>query len=78
MSKGYWHSLTGECRWADKSGHRKGLTKGGALTYWIVQKDRQVRTQKESDQGHSLPEECQWTDKSGHRNNPIKGGAITS
>src|SRR6267142_4938710 len=48
LSKG--HSQTGECRQTDKSGHRKNLTKQGALTSWGVQMDRQVRTQKESNQ----------------------------
>src|SRR6267142_2415250 len=44
------HSPTGECRRMDKSGQRKNLTKPGALTSWGVQMDRQVRTQKESNQ----------------------------
>ena len=44
------HSHTGVCRQMDKSEHRKNLTEQRALTYWRVQPDRQVRTQKESDQ----------------------------
>jgi len=45
-SKG--HSQTGECRWADKLGHRNNLSEQGALTSWRVQTDRQVRTWKQS------------------------------
>ena len=48
VSKG--HSLPREHRQTDKSGHRKNLSKQGALTVWIAQMDRQVRTQKESKQ----------------------------
>jgi len=47
-SKG--HSPTGECRGRDKSGHRNKLSKQGALTFWRVQRERQVRTQKQTEQ----------------------------
>src|SRR6267142_2391385 len=45
-SKG--HSLPGEHRQTDKSGHGKNRTEQGALTDWRAQTDRQVRTREES------------------------------
>ena len=44
------HSPTGDGRGRDKSGHRKKVTKQGALTNWRWQREGQVRTRKESDQ----------------------------
>ena len=44
------HSLPGDHRERDKSGHRKKATKQGALTNWRSQREGQVRTQKESNQ----------------------------
>ena len=48
LSKG--HSLPGDHRGRDKSGHRKKVTKQGALTNWRPQREGQVRTQKEINQ----------------------------
>src|SRR6266850_173067 len=42
------HSLPGECRWMDKSGHGRNPSERGALTNWRAQTDGQVRTRKES------------------------------
>jgi len=47
-SKG--HSPTGECRGRDKSGHRYKPSKQGGLTNWRSQRERQVRTQKQTEQ----------------------------
>ena len=47
-SKG--HSISGDHRGGDKSGHRKKPTKQGALTNWRPQKGGHVRTQKETNQ----------------------------
>src|SRR6266850_2159102 len=47
-SKG--HSQTGECRGRDKSGHRYKPSKQGGLTNWRSQRERQVRTQKQTEQ----------------------------
>jgi len=44
------HSLPGDSRGRDKLGHRKKVTKQGALTSWRWQSEGQVRTRKESDQ----------------------------
>src|SRR6266850_408285 len=43
------HSLPGEHRWMDKSGHGRNLSEQGALTFWRAQMDGQVRTRKESE-----------------------------
>jgi len=45
VSKG--HSLSGEPRQRDKSGHRKNAGQQGALTSWRAKRERQVRTWKE-------------------------------
>ena len=47
-SKG--HSHPGDSRGREKSGHRKKLTKQGALTFWRWKREGQVRMKKESDQ----------------------------
>jgi len=44
------HSLPGDGRGRDKSGHRKKAIEQGALTYWRQQREGPVRTRKESDQ----------------------------
>ena len=44
------HSLPGDRIGGDKSGHRKKLTEGGALTLWRPHQEGQVRTQRETDQ----------------------------
>jgi len=48
LSKG--HSQTGDHIRRDRSGHRKKLSKQGALTNWRPHWEGQVRTQKETDQ----------------------------
>jgi len=47
-SKG--HSLPGDSRGRDKSGHQKKLTKQEALTFWRQQREEQVRIPKETKQ----------------------------
>ena len=44
------HSLPGDHRRRDLSGHRKKVTKQGTLTSWRRQREGLVRTQKESKQ----------------------------
>jgi len=44
------HSLPGDGRGRDKSGHGNKATKRGALTSWRGQREGFVRTQKDSDQ----------------------------
>src|SRR6266850_2096719 len=61
-SKG--HSRPGKHRRMDKSGHGRNTSKRGALTYWRVQTDGQVRTRKESEQArgtHFLESADGWT-----------------
>ena len=43
-------SLSGDHRGRDKSGQRKKPSKQGALTNWRPQRERHVRTQKETNQ----------------------------
>jgi len=62
MNEGHSHS--GEHRWMDKSGHGRKLSESGTLTNWRVQMDKQVRTQKESEQArgtHFLESTDGWT-----------------
>src|SRR6266850_1457571 len=58
------HSLSGECRQGVKLGHRRNPNKQGTLTNWRVQANRQVRTQKESEQArgtHFLKSADRWS-----------------
>jgi len=48
------HLQTEDSRGKDKSGHKKKLTKQGALTLWQPQGRDQVRTQKETTQERHL------------------------
>jgi len=50
-SKG--HSLSGDSRGRDKSGHRKKATEQGVLTHWRQEMEGQVKTQKERIQARS-------------------------
>ena len=43
------HSLSGDSRGRDKSGHRKKATKRGILTNWRQQREGQVRKWNESE-----------------------------
>ena len=50
------HSLSGNGRGRDKSGHGKKVTEQGVLTGWRRQREGQVRTQKQSDQARGTHE----------------------
>jgi len=77
-SKG--HSQTGDGRGRDKSGHRKKVTKKGALTSWRGQWDGKVSTWEENRRmlycslscQHSLPGDSRERDKSEHRKKVTK------
>jgi len=64
----------------DKLGHGKNPTEQGALTNWRVQTDRQVRTQKESDQArgtHFLGSADGQTSQDTERVQPTEGHSQT-
>ena len=55
------------------------MTEQEALTLWRWQRERQVRTWKETDRkGHSLSGDGRGRDKSGHRKRVTKQGALTN
>ena len=77
LSKG--HSLPGDSRGRDKSGHRKKATGQGALTPWRQQREGQVRTWKESNQArgtYKLEIAEGWTSQDMERKQPSEGHSL--
>ena len=73
------HSLPGECRSMDKSGHGKEQSDRGALTAWRVQIDGQVRTLKGTERPrgtHKLESADRWTSQDTERNRATKGHSL--
>ena len=65
-SKG--HSLSGDSRGRDKSGHRKKATEQGALTSWRWQREGQSQNmeRKQLSKRYSQPGDSRGRNKSGH------------
>ena len=73
------HSLSGDGRGRDLSGHRKKLAKRGTLTLWRRQREEHVRTQKETGQArHTHKLETVERNLSGHRKKQAKRGTLTN
>jgi len=73
------HSLSGDSRGRDKSGHRKKATEQGVLTHWRQHREGQVRTWKETDQArgtHFLETRERGTSQDTERNQPSKGHSL--
>ena len=77
-SKG--HSLSGNYKGKDKSGHGKKLTKQGALTDWRPHRGEQVRTWRETDSArdtHILETTLGGTSQDTERNQLRKGHSLS-
>ena len=78
-SKG--HSLPGDRRGREKSGHGKKVTEQGVLTSWRPQKEGEVRIcmeRRQTSKDHSHSRDHRGWNKSGHGNKPTKQGTLTS